>query len=992
MAEESLKNSADFLKQISSYSEQMKTNFKDVYSAVDDLKTKIGTDLFDPSDAEQYLDAVKELEAEMTQFATSISGNLAKRIIKDFDDMINKVKTFSERMSEDLITTKNFNIMDTFANQFSSSFSQLSTIISELKQNMGTELFDTGSAEELLQVIIALKQEMQGVIHSADSGLSDALKEDLQEMLNQTDSLADRLQKTISSTTKINENIKVMKEPFTDLFDSFVSFIDKIPIVGGVLKKTMNLDGIKEKLQQDLTAAFSNISEDGKASVSAINTAFLSTFSAMAKTLTGIMKAVLLNPWLLAVVGVALLIKKFVDLENEAQDFREATGQSYNSAQKLTKEIENTALGARMFGVEMEDAFGSAQSLISVIGSSKLITGKMATDLAILSKLTGITSDNVAGVYKQFAASTGSTSQSATDMANTLAYTSQLMGVPMDDMFADVAESGEFIATYMGDTGDGLIRAAAQARLLGLNMKDVADITSSIMDFEGSIERELMASILVGKQINFNRARYLAFNGQVAEATKEVMSQVGSLEDFNKLNPIAAKSLADAAGISVEKLRDSLYTQKLINEAKGQEKADLIKARDIIDGTIQMSEAERDAQAKENLSNRGALKQMGDAWGQIGASLTKIVLPAIEGISWALKGLSDLVLMIFGAIDSLTGGTDNWGSKLIKTVGVIAAIIAGLFTVKLLMGVISGLTSTVLSAGGLGGAGGGAVSKGGGLLGKVFGGLNPKTMITAALSILIISGALWVFGKALQEIDKVKDITTTLIAAGIGLIMLSTVALALGSAAPAMLLGAVTIAVLAGALWLLGKALNEFVPLIKVVLDGITGFAEVIGNTIVNIISTVADSIKKIGDVNAVNLMGVAAGIGAVGLALATFGGGSIAAGIGSFIGDFLGGDPIEKLKLLSTLGPGLLAAAAGIQATNMAMNGQIIPINATPEAVNIPVNASTSLNETITNGDNLIIEKLNTLIDAVNKQDIYLDGRKVNTNLGRNLNTGKLS
>ena len=655
----------------------------------------------------------------------------------------------------------------------------------------------------------------------------------------------------------------------------------------------------------------------------------------------------------------------------------------------------------------------------------------MATDLAILSKLTGITSDNAAGVYKQFAATGGATSQSALDMANTLAYTSQLMGVPMDVMFADVAESGEFIAQYMGQTTSEISKAAIQARLLGLTMKDVESITSSIMDFEGSIEKELMASILVGKQLNFNRARYLAMQGDISGATKEVMRQVGSLEEFNALNPIAAKALADAAGLTVEKLRDSLYTQKLIKSAGGDYAKELQRAQDIIDGTTKMSETERMAQDRANLSNRGAMKEMGDAWGQIGASLTKVVLPAIQGIAWALKGIADFILGIFRGMDASSGGADTFGAKLKKILVTIGAILVGIIAVKYVIAGMSGLMSKLPGLGGAGGGAGGA-GGGGGFLGKIFGGLSPVKMLSGAAAILIISGALWVFAKALQELQKNDRLWETLGAAVIGLVALAAVAAALGGASPAILLGSLAIAVLAGALWILGKAVNEFVPYMKVLLDGITGFAEVVGKTIVNIINAVADSITKIGNIDALNLMGVAAGIGAVGLSLAAFGGGSIVAGIGSLIGNFLGGDPVEKFIALAKASAGLFIAASALQMMQSVltkgldfsnvdfdsigtftdklqnMRGlSVSPIDVsvdklntpnlssldnTPSSISLPIETTTTLSDTIKVGDNLIIEKLNQLIETVNKQDIYLDNRKVNTNLGRNINTSKLN
>lgn len=895
-------SSVDFLAQISSFGEQMKSTFKDVYDAADDLKKKIGTDLFDPSDAKGYLDALKQLQEEMEQFASSISGVLAAHIVKDFNGMIATVIKMFNMMAED-----------------------------------------------------------------------------------------------IEAAIKIDQVTQTFKKPFEGMFDSFTESIKNLPAVGNLLYDHLDIPSVKEKLESNLAAAFSNIGADGKVSLRDLANATKATFMSMASVVGKIAKTIFLNPWILAAAAITYLIKKFVDLENEAEAFRQTTGQSYQSSLKLTQEIENSALSARIFGVQMQDAFNSAAALINAFGNAKLITGKIAVDLAVLSKTTGITEEHAAGVYKQFAATNGATSQSAADMANTLAYVSQLIGVPMDDMFADIAQNGEFIATYMGKTGDGIIKAAAQARLLGLNMKDVADITSSIMDFEGSIERELMASILVGKQINFNRARYLAFHNDIAGATEEVMRQVGSLEDFNNLSPIAAKSLADAAGLTVEQLRNSLLQQELINTAEGQYKEDLQKAADIIAGRTKLQGEELKQMQREAIINQGALTEMKNAWAQIGASLAKIVMPAMQGISSLLKVISGAVLGLFNIIDGAFGTTseetENWYASWLKIGIALGLITIALIGIKVVMGAIGDITGKILGriGGGAGGAGG-AAGKGGGLLGKLFGGLSPTTMLAGAASILIISGAIWVFAKALQEFQKNDRLWETLGAAILGLTALTIAARSIAAASVEILYGSLVIGVLAGALWLLGKAINEFVPYIKTLLDGIANIADIIGKTVVNIINAVADSIAKIGNVDAVNLLGVASGITAVGLAFGAFGGGSIAAGFGSFIGNFLGGDPIEKLKELSTLGPGLMAAAAGIQATRLAMEGKTIPINATPEAVNLPVNATTSLNETIANGDNLIIEKLNTLIDVVNKNDIYIDSRKVNTSLGRNNYISKIN
>jgi len=83
-------------------------------------------------------------------------------------------------------------------------------------------------------------------------------------------------------------------------------------------------------------------------------------------------------------------------------------------------------------------------------------------------------------------------------------------------------------------------------------------------------------------------------------------------------------------------------------------------------------------------------------------------------------------------------------------------------------------------------------------------------------------------------------------------------------------------------------------------------------------------------------LLAAAAGIGAIGLALAGFGGGGMIGGIASAIGDFFAGDPIEKFKRFGALGPGLdqTSKAMATLKTNM-QNFQNIGIRDMADATN---------------------------------------------------------
>jgi hypothetical protein len=59
------------------------------------------------------------------------------------------------------------------------------------------------------------------------------------------------------------------------------------------------------------------------------------------------------------------------------------------------------------------------------------------------------------------------------------------------------------------------------------------------------------ASMLLGRQMNLDKARELALSGKLAELAEEVKNQVGSQADFEAMNVVQRKALADAMGVTV---------------------------------------------------------------------------------------------------------------------------------------------------------------------------------------------------------------------------------------------------------------------------------------------------------------------------------------------------------------------------------------------------------------------------------------------------------
>ena len=99
-------------------------------------------------------------------------------------------------------------------------------------------------------------------------------------------------------------------------------------------------------------------------------------------------------------------------------------------------------------------------------------------------------------------------------------------------------------------------------------------------------------------------------------------------------------------------------------------------------------------------------------------------------------------------------------------------------------------------------------NKGVGKQAGMFSKVKSKDLIKGAAAILILSAALFVFAKAMQELQGIEPETYVGAAVGLGILVGAT--LLLGKAGTNMLIGAAAIVVLSGALWVLGQSMEYF--------------------------------------------------------------------------------------------------------------------------------------------------------------------------------------
>ena len=230
-----------------------------------------------------------------------------------------------------------------------------------------------------------------------------------------------------------------------------------------------------------------------------------------------------------------------------------------NNASNINKNVDS-ALASIKNQVEANNQLNES------LGTGALFTNQSRLDQIEIVKGMGLQAIEGAKLYGLGKLNNQSAHQVNVEVGNQVVNLRKATGITLDyrKVLSDVAKvSGQLSAQYANDP-QRLAQAVIQVQKLGLNFEQAAKMANSLLSFETSIENELKAELLTGKALNLEQARELALRGETAKAAEELVNQVGSLEEFQNLNVIQQKSLAESIGLSADEMADMLKQQKLL--------------------------------------------------------------------------------------------------------------------------------------------------------------------------------------------------------------------------------------------------------------------------------------------------------------------------------------------------------------------------------------------------------------------------------------------
>ncbi len=276
--------------------------------------------------------------------------------------------------------------------------------------------------------------------------------------------------------------------------------------------------------------------------------------------------AIASSPKLMGAAAFAFLAKQLFDIATSANKIRQDLGLSVSESAILGAKTEMLSKAFSLIGGDGEQIASFSKAIASEFGSINELSFKTLTNFGLLSLRTGITGDNAAKLAKSIQSIQGGSLESSLNMISTFESMSRAAGVAPKLVLDDIAENTELFAKFAKEGGENLAKAAIEARKLGLNLSAVDKISESILDFETSIEKQMEASVLLGRQLNLDKARELALSGDLEGVLAEVKNQVGGAEALSKMNVVQRKALADAVGLEVSEISKLAAGQSQVNK------------------------------------------------------------------------------------------------------------------------------------------------------------------------------------------------------------------------------------------------------------------------------------------------------------------------------------------------------------------------------------------------------------------------------------------
>jgi hypothetical protein len=357
--------------------------------------------------------------------------------------------------------------------------------------------------------------------------------------------------------------------------------------------------------------------------------------------------------------------------DSSTGDLAKSFNKSYSEASSIRQELNNVANLSMDAAVTTQGLQESMVAVGKALGSNAKLNEQ---DLVIMTKLTkqaGYTYDELMEIQK-ISLINGKTLEDNTSeiLGSAKAYAAQnKLVVNEKDVLREVNKASASLKLSLGGSTKALAEAVVKSKQFGINLEQASQISNALLQFEDSITSELEAELLLGKSLNFEKARALALEGKTADAAAEVLKEVKSSEEFGKLNVIQQEALAKAVGMTKDELAGSLIEREALNKLSEFEGE---TAKERYDNAVKQYgiEGARKKLGKDALADQFEQQSLQERFNQSIEKLKDVFVSLADPVLQIVKPLADLVSVILPAVNFLL-------SPLIEGFSLIGQLVSG---------------------------------------------------------------------------------------------------------------------------------------------------------------------------------------------------------------------------------------------------------------------------------------------------------------------------
>jgi len=337
--------------------------------------------------------------------------------------------------------------------------------------------------------------------------------------------------------------------------------------IKALTEQLVDLDGDDKKILEDRIGMLqteheimSKAAEEAQAQNKFLDMG-LSTMGSSVAAIKGMVKgakafaaAIIANPFMAIAAAIIAIVGYLWKSVTATRDMSKEMGVSLGTAAKMQGVIKSMPIEQAKMKLLGRNLADSATAIYHATRSTRDINKENVKTLSTLAAATGTSETNIANMARMFADMNGMGFKKGLGMVTATANLAEKFGVDKGAVISDIAESAEDFATYTNGSMKNLQMAAIHAQKMGTSLATTMKMTESLLDFETSITNTMEASMMIGKNLNFDKARMLAMDNDILGATNEIVRQLGSAEEFTRLSAIQRKKLAASIGVEVSEL------------------------------------------------------------------------------------------------------------------------------------------------------------------------------------------------------------------------------------------------------------------------------------------------------------------------------------------------------------------------------------------------------------------------------------------------------